>query len=171
VIGRWPAATSAALIIGPLLGGVLVDALGWRAVFAVNVVPALATLALLRHVSEPATAGRGTVDVAGSALAVVGLDGLVLGLIEAGHAAAGTAVPDAAIVAGVLGLAGFVLRESRARAPMLPLGLFRRVTPGPGTWSPSSCGAACGSVCSSCRPFFSRRPATPPSRRARRPRR
>jgi EmrB/QacA subfamily drug resistance transporter len=125
-IGRWSAATSGSFVVGPLLGGVLVDSLGWRAVFAVNVIPVLITLRLLRRIAEPTVAvGRRRVDIAGSVLAVLGLGGLVFGLIQTGHASMSGGLSIAALAVGVLGLVGFVLREARAANPMLPLRLFR----------------------------------------------
>jgi EmrB/QacA subfamily drug resistance transporter len=124
-IGRWSAATSASFVVGPLLGGVLVDSLGWRAVFAINVIPVLITVLLLRRVEEPVVAaGKRRVDLVGSVLGVVGLGGLVFGLIQAGHTSM-RGLSITALVVGALGLVGFVCWEARASAPMLPLGLFR----------------------------------------------
>jgi EmrB/QacA subfamily drug resistance transporter len=125
-IGTWSAATSAAFVVGPLLGGVLVDSLGWRAVFAVNVVPILITLWFLKRVNEPAATGaRARIDVVGAALGIIGLGGLVFGLIQAGHTSIPEGLSIAALVVGVLGLVGFLRWEARTPAPMLPLGLFR----------------------------------------------
>lgn len=125
-IGRWTAWTSLAMIAGPILGGVFVDTLSWRFVFAINVLPIAVVLWLLAGVSEPARPQRASrIDLLGGALGAVALGGIVFALIEQerlGWAHPGVWLPAAA---GVACLAGFLWRESRARAPMLPLELFR----------------------------------------------
>lgn len=125
-IGRWTAWTSLAMIAGPILGGVFVDALSWRLVFAINVLPIAAVLWLLAGLSEPARPQRASgIDVLGGALAALSLGGIVFALIEQerlGWAHPGVWLPAAL---GVACLAGFLVREARATAPMLPLSLFR----------------------------------------------
>ena len=83
-IGTWTAWTGISFILGPLLGGALVDLGSWRWVFAINVLPIAATLAVLARVPpEPAPAERGHVDLPGAALCALGLGGIIFGLIEA----------------------------------------------------------------------------------------
>jgi len=124
-IGRWTAWTSLAMIAGPLLGGLFVDALSWRLVFAINVLPIAAVLWLLAGVSEPIRTQRAArIDFLGGALAALALGGIVFALIEQGRlgwAHAGVWLPA---TLGVACLAGFLWREARARTPMLPLALF-----------------------------------------------
>lgn len=126
-IGSWTAWTSAAIALGPALGGLLVDAVSWRLVFAINVPVAIAALALAAR-GVPAFPGRpGTrVDVAGGVLCALGLGGPVFALIEAPARGWGDPLILASLVGGLVLLGVFVLWEARwARAPMLPLGLFR----------------------------------------------
>lgn len=126
-VGAWSGLGGVATAAGPLLGGYLISAASWRWLFLVNVPIGAAVLFLaVRHIPEsrdPSVSGR--VDVAGAALAVVSLLGIVYGLIE-GPARGWT---DAAVIAmlavGMMAGAGFALVERRASAPTLPLGVFR----------------------------------------------
>ena len=83
-IGTWTAWTGTAFVVGPLLGGVLVDALNWRWIFGVNIVPLAITLYLTTKLShDEFTADRSAkIDVTGAVLTAVGLTGTVYALIE-----------------------------------------------------------------------------------------
>jgi len=128
-VGTWSALTSLATAIGPALGGWLVQAISWRAVFVVNL-PIGATVLWIaaRRVPETRQRAARRVDAAGGALATAGLGALVFGLIEA--PTAGIASPRfwAAVGGGVVLLFAFVAHEHRTREPMLPLSLFRHRT-------------------------------------------
>jgi MFS transporter, DHA2 family, methylenomycin A resistance protein len=125
-IGIWAGIGSMALPAGPLLGGALVDGIGWRAVFFVNVpivVAALAgALAVVRESTDPH--GR-RVDVAGVALGALTLAAIIFAIIEAGHGGRIVAVAIAGVV-GVTALGAFLAVERAKDEPMLPLELFRR---------------------------------------------
>jgi len=125
-IGAWSGLTGVGAALGPLLGGWLVSAVSWRAIFLINL-PLGAFVAFMapRHVPEtrdPRAAGR--LDALGAALAAVGLGGTTYALIEAPGGGASTGAVGAAAVAGVLALVAFVLVERRVAHPMLPLSLF-----------------------------------------------
>lgn len=82
-IGSWTAGTSAAIAVGPPLGGLLVDALSWRVIFAMNVPLVLACLWLIaRAVPECPGEGERRIDVFGALLCALGLAGPVYALIE-----------------------------------------------------------------------------------------
>jgi EmrB/QacA subfamily drug resistance transporter len=124
-IGLWSALAGIAGLIGPFLGGLLVDALSWRLVFLLNVPVAVLILAVAgRHVPESrGGGGHGRFDVLGAALGVVTLGGFTYALIAAGEDPTRPDVLGAAAV-GISSGVGFVLREHGAADPMLPLGLF-----------------------------------------------
>jgi EmrB/QacA subfamily drug resistance transporter len=130
-VGTWAAASAVAGVLGPLAGGALVDSVGWRAVFLVNL-PIAATAAWLawRKVEESGDDASPPLDVWGASLATVGLGLATYGLTVVAARGASTthaaAVPGgAALAAGVAALVAFVLVEARlgARA-MMPLALF-----------------------------------------------
>jgi DHA2 family methylenomycin A resistance protein-like MFS transporter len=118
-IGIWAAGAAAALSGGPLVGGVLIAALGWRAIFFINVPIGLAGVWLtLRYAHEtPRAEGRG-LDVPGQTLAVVGLAALAAGIIERSWT----------VWLALLAIGAFVAVEARTARPMLPLRLFRSRT-------------------------------------------
>lgn len=125
-IGAWAGLSGVTTALGPLLGGWLADAISWRAVFLVN--PPLAALGLwaaARFVPESRAPHGRPLDVAGAALAALGLAGITFALIEATGGTASAPRVLAAAASGVGALAAFVAVERRAAAPMLPPSLFR----------------------------------------------
>src|SRR6516165_12086260 len=126
-IGIWSGASAIAAGVAPLLGGTLVDHLSWRAIFLINPLLAVPTLWIaLRHVPESRDSQASTeLDWRGAVLVFVGLSALVYGLIAAAARGWTDARVLAGLAAGVLGLSLFLVVERRARAPMMPLELFR----------------------------------------------
>lgn len=125
-IGAWTAWTSAAFLAGPLLGGLFVDFLSWRLVFAINVIPIAITLVLLSVLGQKDVRREGvSIDFPGAILGVLGLGGPVFALIEQGTYGWSSPVIYLPFVLGILSLGAFVWWQSKAKAPMLPLGLFR----------------------------------------------
>ena len=126
-IGTWAGFSALTTALGPVLGGVFVDALSWRAVFFINLPLALATLAIIaRHVPESrAAAADAAIDWRGGLLAMLGLAALAYGASAASASRwsdPGVWLPS---LIGLVVLAAFVRAEARARAPMVPLMLFR----------------------------------------------
>lgn len=124
-LGTWAAVSSLALPAGPLLGGILVDRLGWRPVFWIAVPLTIAATVAARIVVPAAPPRRGErIDVPGLAGFVLGLGALVFAVISAGHHA-GTAVVGTAAVVAVCALAGAYLSARRSAHPFLPVDLLR----------------------------------------------
>jgi EmrB/QacA subfamily drug resistance transporter len=129
-IGTWTAWSSAATILGPVVGGLVVDGIGWRWVFVLTAVPIAVTIPLvLRITGDVHPAVRPRIDVVGAVLAVVGVGGVVLGLIEQERLGWSAPVVVGALVLGAAALVAFVpweLRVTRTTgAPLVPLELFR----------------------------------------------
>jgi EmrB/QacA subfamily drug resistance transporter len=124
-IGAWSALGGVAGLIGPFLGGFLVDAVSWRWVFLVNApLAVLVVLVAVRHVPESRDPGRtGRFDALGAGWGALALAGVTYALIAAGDGPGHPQVWVAAAV-GVLAGAAFVLRERRAGEPMLPPAVF-----------------------------------------------
>jgi DHA2 family methylenomycin A resistance protein-like MFS transporter len=124
-IGIWAGIGGLALPAGPLLGGALIDAFGWRAIFLVNVPIVLVTLPVaVRVVRESAEPQQRRLDLAGTALAAGALAAVTFAFV-AGRGGVGPPVLAAA-AAAVVCLAGFVAVERSREHPMFPLALFRR---------------------------------------------
>ncbi|MFF1632939.1 MFS transporter [Leifsonia sp. NPDC058248] len=124
-IGRWTAWTGVAMIAGPVIGGIFVDTLSWRWVFVINVVPITITLLMMLTLKQADHGMGGRIDVLGAVLGSVGLAGTVYGLIEQGPYGWSSPRVYIPLILGLLLLAGFFYWETRAKQPMLPLGLFR----------------------------------------------
>ena len=124
-IGQWTAWTGVAFIIGPLVGGLLVDFLSWRWVFIINIIPIAVALLLLKklHFEEQLNESK-TIDVAGIILGAVGLGGIVFGLIEQANFGWLHPVILATLIGGFVCLVSFLYHESNTKHPMLPLTLF-----------------------------------------------
>jgi EmrB/QacA subfamily drug resistance transporter len=137
-IGAWSGLGGIAAAVGPLLGGWIVVAAGWKWVFLLNLPVAAAVIAVtMRHVPETRDASAtGRFDVLGAVLAALALAGTTYALIEAPSGQgplSGTGPAATAAAAGIAAAAAFVAVERRrgrmaaagaGPAPMLPLDVF-----------------------------------------------
>lgn len=126
-IGTWTAWSGISTIAGPAAGGLLTQSLSWRFVFWINVPLIVVTLFLTaRYVAESRDpdAVEGF-DVPGVVLSALGLGGPVFALIEQPTYGWSDPLVFVPLLAGILCFAAFIWREATARAPMLPLSLFR----------------------------------------------
>jgi EmrB/QacA subfamily drug resistance transporter len=115
-------------ILGPVIGGLIVDSTSWRWIFYVNIpiaAVALAMAARLLH-ADAGRADAGRLDWLGLLLLSPGLAGIVFGLSETeSHGGLGAAIAWAPIVAGLALVALFVWHARRAPRPLLDVRLFR----------------------------------------------
>ncbi len=123
----WGATGAVAAAVGPSLGGVLVDAAGWRWVFLANLPIGLAAwLPARRLLVERRDPARGALpDGLGAALLVAGVGGISLGIVQGEDWGWGSPAVIGALAGGLGALAALVARSARHPAPAIELGLFR----------------------------------------------
>src|SRR5947209_7151879 len=129
-IGTWSGFTSVTSVIGPVLGGWLIQVASWRWVFFINVPLAVIVLIVVFwRVPESRDEGvPGGLDWWGAGLSTVGLGGVVYGLTEAGTLGLSHPLVLGTLAVGIIALIGFLLVEARITTPMVPLTLFRSST-------------------------------------------
>jgi EmrB/QacA subfamily drug resistance transporter len=129
-IGIWAGVSALALAIGPLVGGLLTQHVGWEWIFFVNVpVGILGIAASYLFIDESKdTSHEQRLDLPGLLTSGIGLFALTYGLIEANTYGWTSGRILAAFAVAMVGLVGFVLLERHQRLPMLDLSLFRSGT-------------------------------------------
>ena len=125
-VGIWAAAGAAAAAIAPLIGGWLVDHIGWPSIFYINLpLAAGAILLALWFVAESQDKGAARTDYPGASLATLGLGATTYGLTRWSSSAILDPVAIATIAGGLVLLAAFLWVEARrGEAAMMPLGMF-----------------------------------------------
>ena len=125
--GIWASATSALVVLGPVTGGVLVDTVGWRIAFLVNVpLIAIALWATFRHVEESRAEGTsGQFDWVGSVVATLAVGGLAFGVIRGEEKAWADPLAWISLAVGAVALVAFPILMARRPYPLVPLELFR----------------------------------------------
>jgi EmrB/QacA subfamily drug resistance transporter len=125
-IGTWTAWTGVAMVVGPLGGGLIVDAISWRFIFAINIPLVLVNLWLLTGIDESVDEeAGGHIDVWGAVLCALGLAGPVFALTEQPDLGWGDPLVLGPLLAGAALLGVFLDHERRTAHPMLPLEIFR----------------------------------------------
>jgi EmrB/QacA subfamily drug resistance transporter len=126
-IGTWSGFTAVTSVIGPVLGGFLIQHFTWRSAFFINLpICAFVLWVTWRRVPESRNeSAAGRIDWLGAAVCTLGLGGLVFGLIQSQSDGFASPLVRGALTGGILGIACFILVESRVAAPMVPLHLFR----------------------------------------------
>jgi EmrB/QacA subfamily drug resistance transporter len=125
-IGAWSALGGIAGAIGPLVGGWLIEAVDWRAIFLINLpLGAFVAWAAPRYIPETRDETvKGRLDILGSVLAAVALGGITFALIRASEASSMDGGVVLALAVGLVASAAFIHVERRAEQPMLPLSIF-----------------------------------------------
>jgi len=123
-IGVWTAWTGIAFVVGPLLGGFLVDTWSWRLIFAINIIPIIATIWPMAFLDKEDKPKRAKIDAIGAILGIIALGGPVYALIEQTHYGWDSPAIYIPLITGIGAFVSFVVHERRVKVPMLPLSLF-----------------------------------------------
>lgn len=125
-IGVWGAVVGISMAAGPLLGGLLVESVGWRSIFWLNLpIGLVALLATLRYVPESRAPKARRPDPVGQLLVIALFGPLTYAIIEAPEAGASTSLPFAAV--SLAALIGLFRYEPRRAEPLVDLRFFRSV--------------------------------------------
>src|SRR4051812_42959723 len=128
-IGIWGATVSAAIALGPLGGGVLVEALSWRASFLVGLVLAVPTAATAaRHVRESRALDAPAIDIAGTVALTAAMFLSVFALLEGNERGWSAALVVGAALGAAAAFAAFVVVEHRVAEPLIAPALMRNRT-------------------------------------------
>jgi DHA2 family methylenomycin A resistance protein-like MFS transporter len=121
----WGAVSGLAMVVGPILGGVLVDTLGWRSIFLINVPIALVCIILTAVMaSETPRRAQKRLDLPGQFSAILMIAALTFALVEGGTLGWTSPFILGTIALAFISAIVFLLVESRGSTPMLPLQLF-----------------------------------------------
>src|SRR3989440_8115130 len=128
-IGFWAAVASIGALSGPLLGGVLVNAFGWRSIFLINLpIGILGFLLTFRSIAPSTPQGGRSLDLPGQVAGILALGTLTFALIEGNSLGILSPLILAAYAGSVLFFLALLWREKTTSHPMLPLALFRERT-------------------------------------------
>ncbi len=125
-LGAWGGVGAFGAVAGVLLGGILTDLLSWEWIFFVNVPVGIAGLALAPFlINESRDATAESYDFPGAVLVTGGLVTLVYAITQANHYGWGSLTTIGLFVASAVILGGFLVREARAKDPLMPFSIFR----------------------------------------------
>jgi MFS transporter, DHA2 family, methylenomycin A resistance protein len=126
----WASTGAVALATGPLLAGVLIDSVGWRAIFYINVPICVAAALIVRWTLNdvPRHRSSASLDLTGQVLVVAGLAAFSFAIVEGPSFGWGSAAIVASIVVALVAGVAFVLAERRGASPLLPPRLFANRT-------------------------------------------
>lgn len=125
-IAVWTAIGGVGIGLGPALGGYLVDAASWSAVFWLQIPIVIAALAGMVLVPDSRDDRRLSLDIPGALLGTAGLTAVVYGIIRGGETGWGAPARVGSFAAAAVLLVGFAIVEARAPNPMLPMRFFRQ---------------------------------------------
>ena len=125
--GIWAAATSATSVLGPTIGGLLIQAISWRVAFLINVpLVVLALYATIKYVDESRDENAtGRFDWLGAIVVALAVGGLAFGAIRGQAQQWHDPVSFAALIVGAIALVAFPILMAKRANPLIPLGMFR----------------------------------------------
>jgi EmrB/QacA subfamily drug resistance transporter len=127
-IGVWGGVVGISMALGPVVGGALTDAAGWRSIFWINVPIGLLAIVLVARIVPESRAERPRrLDPLGQLLAMAFLASLTYSIIEGGDAGWNSARVQVSAIIAVAAVIGFLARERRAPEPLIDLRFFRSV--------------------------------------------
>jgi EmrB/QacA subfamily drug resistance transporter len=128
--GIWASTTSAVILAGPPIGGILVETVGWRSIFLINVpLILLALVVTMRAIPELRPVGpRHRFDWPGATIAAIAVGGLTFGAIRGQETGWSQPIALAALAVGAVALVLFPVLMARRTDPLVPLALFRNRT-------------------------------------------
>jgi EmrB/QacA subfamily drug resistance transporter len=124
-MGALQGLTGVSVASGPVIGGAIAQGLAWQWIFWINVPIGLLAVPFVFARIPEGFGGQRSLDLRGLVLITAAALGIVWGLVRGNGPGWGSAEVVVSLAAGLVLLAAFVASEARARAPMLPLGLFR----------------------------------------------
>ncbi|MEA5454823.1 DHA2 family efflux MFS transporter permease subunit [Sinomonas sp. JGH33] len=124
-IGVWGGISGLGVAVGPLIGGLVLGAWPWEAIFWINVPVGVVAVAFARFVFPNAKGAKEPLDVVGAALGSGATVALVYGIMRGGSIGWGAGETILWLAAAALLLVLFLTWQARARYPLLPLGMFR----------------------------------------------
>ena len=123
-VGWWTAAGAVSIAAGPVVGGLLLETLGWRSIFLVNLPVCAVAIAMALRLPDTGAPASKRLDWAGQALAILALGGLTVAVIEARPLGASHPIVLGSAVAAVIAGVALPMVERRVTQPMLPLEMF-----------------------------------------------
>jgi len=124
-IGIWGGVSGLGVAVGPLVGGAIMEGWDWQAIFWINVPVALVAIPLALVVLNNDFGARARIDVPGAVLAAAGVLALVHAIVRGNDDGWDSVGVIAEIAVGALLVAAFLVWQTRAKAPLMPLRLFR----------------------------------------------
>jgi EmrB/QacA subfamily drug resistance transporter len=125
-IGVWGGVVGVSLGLGPVVGGALIDSVGWRSIFWINVPVGVAAFVLAAlFVPESRAPRPRRPDPGGQAFVVLGLGGLTYAIIESSRVGWTSAETIIALAVAVVGVVGLLIYEPRRAEPLIDLRFFR----------------------------------------------
>ncbi len=124
-IGIWGGIAGLGVAAGPLVGGAVVEGWNWQAIFWINVPVGILAIPFVLRALPEAFGAKVRADVLGVVLAGLGVLGLVYGIVRGNDAGWDSLEVIGALVGGAVLVAAFLVWQTRARSPLLPLRLFR----------------------------------------------